>query len=134
LILDTSVLLGLEKAPGKADDIFRERELEPFGISIVTVFDLLHGVFRANSELSRQKREAFVDKTMELFPIYPFDLEAARTYGRLWAEFVKKGIVVGAHDLIIASTCLSLGFSVLTADLRDFKKIEGLKVEEFPAW
>ena len=134
LIFDTSTLISLEKAPGKADEFFRGRELEPFGVSIVTVFDLLHGVYRANSELARQRREAFVDKTIELFPIYPFDLNAARTYGRLWAELVKKGIVVGAHDLMIASTCLSLGFSVLTSDLRDFRKIEGLRVEEFPAW
>jgi predicted nucleic acid-binding protein len=60
-------------------------------------------------------------------------LNEARIYARIWAQLIKKGVVVGAHDLMIASTCLSLGFSVLTAENRDYKKIEGLSVEEFPA-
>jgi predicted nucleic acid-binding protein len=41
----------------------------------------------------------------------------------------QKGIQIGAHDLIIGSTALSLGFSVVTLNPRNYKKIEGLKVE-----
>ena len=44
-------------------------------------------------------------------------------------SLLKKGIRVGAHDLIIASTAIALGFSVATFDLRDYKKIPELIVE-----
>jgi tRNA(fMet)-specific endonuclease VapC len=44
---------------------------------------------------------------------------------------VKKGGTIGAHDLMIASTAVSLGFSVITTDIRDFEKIPGLKIERF---
>jgi predicted nucleic acid-binding protein len=37
---------------------------------------------------------------------------------------------VGTHDLIIAATAISLGFSVVTFNLRDFERIEGLTVEK----
>jgi tRNA(fMet)-specific endonuclease VapC len=58
-------------------------------------------------------------------------LGAARIYARIWANLAKKGISIGAHDLMIASTAISLGFSVVTSDIRDYRKIKGLKVEQF---
>jgi len=129
IIFDTSILVSLERGNIEIDDLIRGREKEPFGISVITVAELLHGVHRAAPQRRRLKREAFVERIIETFPIYPFDLHASRIYARLWAGLAKKGIGVGAHDLMIASTAISLGFSVLTHNVRDFKKIRGLKVE-----
>jgi predicted nucleic acid-binding protein len=39
-------------------------------------------------------------------------------------------MTIGSHDLMIAATCISLGFSVLTYDLRDYGRIEGLTIEK----
>jgi len=74
-------------------------------------------------------RSAYVEKVIELFPIYNFEVTTARIYSELWADLSKKGIQIGAHDLIIGSTALSLGFSVATCNLRHFERIEGLKIE-----
>jgi tRNA(fMet)-specific endonuclease VapC len=133
IIFDTSTLIGLERTSSSLEKLVKERESEPFGISIISASELLHAVHRADSEARRELREAFVEKILDSFPLYPFDLSASRVYARLWAQFIKKGVVVGTHDLMIASTCLSLGFSVLTAEIRDYRKIEGLRIEEFPA-
>ena len=78
----------------------------------------------------RLKREAYVEKIIEVFPIYPFNLSAARIYARIWALLAKKGISIGFHDLMIASTCISLGFSVITSDIRDYGRIGGLTIEK----
>ena len=133
IIFDTSILIGLERTSSGLEKLVKSRESEPFGISLISASELLHAVHRADSEPRRGQRESFVEKILEIFPIYPFDLNASRVYARLWAQFIKKGIVVGTHDLMIASTCLSLGFSVLTAEIRDYRKIEGLRIEEFPS-
>lgn len=101
-----------------------------FGISAITVSELLHGVHRADSEERRLKREAYVEKVIEMFPIYPFDLNTSRIYARIWANLASKGVRIGAHDLIIASTAISLGFSVAASNIRDYKKIGGLKLEK----
>lgn len=131
VIFDSSVLIHLERNLHQMEKIIAGREEEPFGISVITVSELLHGVHRADSEKRRLRREAFVEKVIELFPSFPFDLNAARIYARIWAALAKKGITIGAHDLIIGSTCISIGFSVITSDIRDFERIPGLKIEEF---
>ena len=99
-----------------------------FDTSVVTVSELLHGVHRADSEKRRIIREAFVEKILDVFSVFPFDLGAARIYAGTWANLAKKGRTVGAHDLIIAATCISLGFSLATLDLRDYGLIEGLTI------
>jgi tRNA(fMet)-specific endonuclease VapC len=132
IIFDTSILIAIERSSTDIKKLVEGREEEPFGISTITVSELLHGVHRADSENRRLKREAYVEKIIETFPIYSFDLSASRIYARIWANLAKKGISIGAHDLIIASTAISLGFSVATSDIRDYGKIKGLKVEQFP--
>ena len=131
IIFDTSVLIAIERSAVNIERLVEGREDEPFGISTITVSELLHGVHRADSENRRLKREAYVEKIIETFPIYSLDLSAARIYARICANLAKKGISVGAHDLIIASTAISLGFSVATFDIRDYRKIKGLKIEQF---
>jgi len=131
VIFDTSVLITIERDSHQIDKIIKGRENEPFGISVITASELLHGIHRADSEKRRLKREAYVEKIIEVFPIYPFDLSAARIYARIRAYLAKKGISIGSHDLMIAATCISLGFSVLTSDIRDYGKIEGLTIERY---
>lgn len=131
VIFDTSVLIEIERNSLKLESLVEGREDEPFGISVITVSELLHGVHRADSERRRLKREAYVEKIIETFPIYSFDLNPARIYARVWANLAKKGLNIGAHDLMIASTAISLGFSVITFDLRDYEKVKGLTVEKF---
>jgi len=133
VIFDTSVLVALEHGSHGLEKLVAGRESEPFGISVVTVSELLHGVHRADSEKRRLTRGAFVEKIIQTFPLYPFDLNAARIYAKLWANLAKKGVTIGAHDLLIASTAIALGFSVLTADVRDYGKVKEVSVEKFVA-
>jgi tRNA(fMet)-specific endonuclease VapC len=129
VILDSSVLIEAERGHLDIDRFINDRETQPFGLSVITVAELLHGVHRADSEKRRVKRSAYVEKVIELFPIYPFGIDTARVYAQLWATLLRKGVQIGAHDLIIASTAIALGFSVATFDKRDFERIEGLELE-----
>ncbi len=52
-------------------------------------------------------------------------------YAKIWANLARKGVTIGAHDLMIASTALALGFSVVTADMRAYGKIKEVIVEKF---
>ncbi|MHB8845351.1 MAG: PIN domain-containing protein [Nitrospirota bacterium] len=131
VIFDTSVLIALERGAHGMEKLAAGRESEPFGISVVTVSELLHGVHRADSEKRRLTRGAFVEKIIQTFPLFPFDLSAARVYAQLWANLAKKGTAIGAHDLMIASTAIALGFSVVTSDVRDYSKIKEVSVEKF---
>lgn len=129
VIFDTSVLIEAERGNLDVAEFAKGREKEPFGLSVISVAELLHGVHRADTEKRRLNRSAYVEKVIELFPIYPFETNTARIYAQLWAGLMKQGIQIGAHDLIIGSTALALGFSVATFNKRHFDKIEGLKLE-----
>jgi len=131
VILDSSVLIEAERGHLDIDGFINDRKTQPFGLSVITVAELLHGVHRADSEKRRVKRSAYVEKVIELFPIYPFGIDTARVYAQLWATLLRKGVQIGAHDLIIASTAIALGFSVATSDKRDFERIEGLELERW---
>jgi len=131
VMLDTSVLIAVERGSLNIDPLISSFEGQPVGISVITAAELLHGVHRADSRRRRLKRQAYVEQVIDLFPVYPFELHAARIYAELWASQIMKGTTIGAHDLIIGATAISLGFEVATYDLRDFGKIEGLTVHQF---
>jgi tRNA(fMet)-specific endonuclease VapC len=132
VILDTSVLIAAERGIFEVDAFVANREDEPFGLSVITVAELLHGVHRADSRVRRIRRNAFVEKVIDLFPVLPFDTSAARVYAQIWSDLQKKGKMIGAHDLMIGSTAISLGFNLVTFNKRDFDKIPGLQVEVPP--
>ncbi|MDY7033784.1 MAG: type II toxin-antitoxin system VapC family toxin [Thermodesulfobacteriota bacterium] len=129
IIFDTSLLIEAERGHLDIEAFIKDREEEPFGLSVITVAELLHGVHRADSSKRRLKRSAYVEKVIELLPVYPFDIVTARIYAEIWAYLGRKGIQIGAHDLMIGATALSLGFSVATFKKRHFERIEGLKIE-----
>jgi tRNA(fMet)-specific endonuclease VapC len=129
VILDSSEIIALERNRGAVESLIAGREEESFGISVVTVAELLHGVERADSEPRKLRRQAFVEKVIEMIPVFPFDISVARIYARIWASLIQRGFTVGAHDLIIAATAISLDYTVITANRRDFEKIEGLRLE-----
>jgi predicted nucleic acid-binding protein len=131
VIFDTSEIIILERDNRTVGEIIHGREDEPFGISVITVAELLHGVERADTQARKIKRQTFVEKVIEFFPVFPFETTIARIYARLWALLAAQGIVVGSHDLMIAATALSMDYTIITANMRDFGKIEGLKVEKF---
>jgi len=126
VIFDTTALIALERGSSNLDELLRGREQDSFGISVISAAELLHGVHRSDSEARRLRRQAFVEKLIEIFPTYPFDLGAARIYARIWASLAARGLRIGSHDLLIASTAISRGDTLVTANARDFGRIEGL--------
>ncbi len=130
LIFDTTELIRLERDAGIIQGLISEAGDVPFGISIITVSELLHGVERAASNAVRVRRQAFVEGVLDQFPILPFDMPAARVHARIWASLAAQGEMIGAHDLIIAATAISLDYKVVTSTMRDFTKVDGLRVRK----
>ncbi|MBI3753144.1 MAG: PIN domain-containing protein [Deltaproteobacteria bacterium] len=59
VILDTSILIAYERGSLNLDKLVKGRASELFGISVIIVSELLHGVHRADSKSRRLKREAW---------------------------------------------------------------------------
>ncbi len=131
VLIDASVLVAAERGQLDFREVARGRAEEPVGIATITASELLHGVHRADTDARRHRREAWVESLLAAIPALPFDLTAARIHARLWAQLLAAGVTVGAHDLLVAATALSAGFSVASRDLRSFPRIPGLSLEHW---
>jgi predicted nucleic acid-binding protein len=129
LILDTSVLVAWERRAAALESLAAQRADESIGLSVISAAELLHGVHRADSAARRLRRSAYVEQILATFPLYEFDLTAARIYADLWASLERKGVRLSAHDLIIGATALARGDTVVTLDRRDFARIPGVSIE-----
>jgi predicted nucleic acid-binding protein len=127
MIFDSTEIINLERNAGVLRELAASAGDDPFGISIITVSELLHGIERAKTDAVRLRRKAFVESVFEHFPVFLFDMSAARMHAKIWAHLEQKGEMIGAHDLIIAATAVALGYEVVTSNLRDFQKVPGLK-------
>jgi len=123
-LIDTSVLAALHRGLVAFDAIkFGDDEI---AVASVTASDLLRGVYRTADPEQRARREAFVERLLDVVPVIPFDQTAARLHARLGEEAVARGARVGVNDLIIAATAMANGGRVATHDLRTFGEIPGL--------
>jgi predicted nucleic acid-binding protein len=127
LIIDTSVLIKMEKDSGAVDFSRYEAEYGVGFISAATCSELLVGVHLANTEQRRARRSAFVEAIFKLFRPLPFDLEVARVHAHLVSS-LGRGVTLGVLDLIIGATAIRHGFTVLTANAQDFRRMPGCMV------
>lgn len=97
-------------------------------LSSIGLTELVHGVYRASSEQIRVRRQSFVEELRAALTVYPYTEATALLAGRIDGEQAAKGIVIPFTDLLIGATALSLGFSMLTTNLRHFQLIPGLNI------
>ena len=127
-LIDSSIVIAAERGTLDLDLVMAESGDVDFALSAITASELLHGVHRADTEGRRSRREAFVETLLSRLPVIAFDLIAARTHSRLWAQLASKGVAIGAHDLLIAATAMARGLAVVTRDDRSFPRIQGLSI------
>ena len=133
LIVDSSVLIATERAGGRLDELLALFGDEPIAIAAITASEILAGVYRSGPSDRQLKRQEYVEEVLARIAVLPFDLSLARVYARIAAQLVALGQIIATHDLLIAATALAHGYAVLTFNVRDFSRVEGLEVRQ-PDW
>ncbi len=100
---------------------------EQFTTSI-TVAELIYGARRAGREALTARVEAVVRGAQT---VLPFDTVAARRFGVLKAELESRGEPLAEPDLRIAAIVLSRGLTLVTRNVRHFRRVPGLAVENW---
>ncbi len=115
----------------KSDRIIRHfKRMRPSEIKLpsITVAELYYGAEKSKVKVkNRQRVEQFVSP----FEIIPFDEKACHTYGKIRCRLEASGMPIGPMDLLIASIGLARGYVVVTNNTKEFKRIKGLKVEDW---
>lgn len=95
---------------------------------MVTVYELFCGLAKAQDpDRERQKVQFFVTTVSEL----PFDRAAAESAARIRANLERDGAVIGPYDLLIAGHAMATGLTLVTKNVREFQRVDGLNVESW---
>jgi len=98
-------------------------------VSAVVTFELWYGVAKSKQQQANTaKVEAFFAGPVDLLP---FDEDDARVAGRLRAASEATGKSIGAYDLLIAAQALRHKLTLVTANVREFGRVEGLLWEDW---
>lgn len=127
--LDTNVCIYSLKGTYPSIAI-RLGALSPKDVKIASIVqaELLLG---AEKSAQRARTMEVVEAFLLPLVIVPFDGDAARTYARIRAALEKKGTPIGPNDLVLAATVLSRGGTLVTHNLRGFRRIAGLPLEDW---
>jgi tRNA(fMet)-specific endonuclease VapC len=94
----------------------------------VVVAELLYGAHRSARKTQTLSQ---VQIFCRQFRSLPFDDRAAEDYGRIRANLVSLGTLVGPNDLMIASIALANGLILVTHNTSEFSRVPGLKLEDW---
>jgi predicted nucleic acid-binding protein len=135
LILDTGVFVigerrGLQ-VPTLLSSLLEQFNEPTMDISVVTIAELTHGIYRAVSPERARTRAEFVKAISDQLTIHSFTPPLAEVVGRIEGEQAALGNRIAFEDLVIGATALSLNFKVLTANAKHFQLIPGLVVLTF---
>lgn len=127
-LLDTDILIyALKNHPVVVRNL-EETASAPKALSVITYGELVYGAMKS---VRRQENLARVRRTGEIFPVIDVTRAVMDVFGSLKAELTTKGTPLDDFDLIIASTALSLNYSLVTNNERHFQRVPGLRVENW---
>jgi predicted nucleic acid-binding protein len=132
LVLDASVLIAAERQAKPIDDVLLEIEQQhgetEVILSSITVMEMEHGFFRADTPERAKRRRDYLDTVFDAIFTEPFTKEMAQLAAKIDANAKKNVTVIPFADLLIGVTALHFGFSVGTRNDRHFKMIPDLKI------
>ena len=128
-LLDTDTCIYvLKHRPGAV--LHKFKVTRDLAISAVTYAELCFGIEHGATSLMQQRWEQ-LNAFTRLLLIMPVDAAVAKVYGTLRALLLKQGRPIGNNDLFIAAHARSLGAVLVTNNVREFKQVPDLSVENW---
>lgn len=128
-LLDTSILIEILR--GRAPGIrakFEAQPLEALGISLITYAELLAGVDGSPDPVKSRRG---IDALTFLLKVHDLSKDVAEQYAGIWPYLKRKGMHIGPNDLWIAAHALALDATLVTGNVREFRRVPGLRVENW---
>lgn len=127
-LLDTNIVSDMIRNPqGRVAGRVRDVGEAHVATSIVVAAELRYvAAKKGSARLSAQ-----VEAVLGAIEVLPFEEPADRVYGVLRCGLEQKGQPIGGNDPLIAAQALSLGFTLVTANEREFAKIDDLQCENW---
>ena len=128
-MLDTNICIyAIKQKPKIVLYQLQKHDPSKICISSITYAELIHGVEKSNYV---DKNRIALALLLANITIVSFDSFAAESYGKIRAELVKNGTPIGPMDMLIAGHAMSLGYTLVTNNTKEFNRIKHLKIEDW---
>jgi len=129
-MLDTNLCVRIlrDRPTGLRDRL--NAEADALGISTIVLSELLHGAEKSGKPVENRHE---VERLVARVEVVPFDEDAAVHAANIRATLEKRGHPIGGYDLLIAGHARSRGLIIVTGNLREFTRVEGLRAEDWLA-
>lgn len=127
-LLDTNIVIYvLKRRPKEVLDIFNTNASR-MAISTITLSELMYG---AEKSINTDKNLEAVEEFVSHLEVLPYDAKASQHYGQIKAALEKKGQIIGENDIHIAAHAISHGLILVSNNLREFKRVPNLALENW---
>lgn len=128
-MLDTNIVSELIRNPAGPAAQRARAAGSAVCVSVIVAAELRYGCAKKGSAQLLRKIEEFLSEV----PVLPFDVPAEAEYGGIRAELEAAGTPIGSNDLLIAAHAHALGATVVTGNIGEFRRVNGLNVENWLA-
>ncbi len=127
-LLDTNIVSDLVRRPqGRTAAKIAEVGEDAVATSIIVAAELRYGAAKKGSaRLARQ-----LETILGALEVIAFEAPADTTYGQVRVALEAAGAPIGGNDLLIAAQAMVLNMTVVTANVSEFSRVRGLKVENW---
>lgn len=127
-MLDTNLCIRvLNSRPPALRDRFNQLA-DSLCISTITLYELLYGAEKSARPVENAKA---VESFAARLDVLTWDESAAAHAAEIRASLERKGTPIGAYDIQIAGHARARGLVVVTGNLREFSRVEGLRCEDW---
>ena len=127
--LDTSVIIDYVRGRGETISLIEKLDGE-LSSSYLCLAEIYEGI--ANTKTDKEKKEEAVKTFFRgLNEVYGLSEEIAVKFGVLRAELREKGQMIPDMDLLLAATCLTQNLTLITGNLKHFRRIKDLQIYSF---
>jgi tRNA(fMet)-specific endonuclease VapC len=126
-LLDTNAVSFAIRGVGNVGKKILQQKPDDLAVSSVTEAELWYGVRKRKSK----KLENLVNDFLAPMNKLDFCSEEALVFGKLFSDLEKKGNTIGMADTMIASIAICNELVLVTDNVKHFKRIKGLKVENW---
>jgi tRNA(fMet)-specific endonuclease VapC len=128
-LLDTNVcIVYLKNRNSGVNRYFNTIESDKIAVFSVVKSELFYGSMKSNNP---QKSLNIQLLFFRQFISLPFDDSCAEIYGKVRTDLEKKGTSISSNDIQIASIALANDLILVTHNVGEFSRIEGLKIEDW---
>lgn len=126
-LIDTNICIHFFRGQFDLIDKFDEIKLNNCAISEITLAELIFG---AENSSNPKKNYKLIDKFSERVKILPI-FNALNIYAKEKVRLRKKGVMISDFDMLIAATAISNDLIMVTENIKEFKRIRGIQIENW---